>query len=36
MLLGNAAGVAPGAIVRGERVGATIAVGDSWLGRVVA
>ena len=35
MLLGNAAGVAPGAIVRGERVGATIAVGDSWLGRVV-
>ena len=35
MLLGNAAGVAPGAIVRGERIGATIAVGDSWLGRVV-
>ena len=35
MLLGNAAGVAPGSIVRGERVGATIAVGESWLGRVV-
>ncbi len=35
MLLGNAAGVAPGAIVRGERIGATVAIGDSWLGRVV-